>query len=295
MSAEVEITPGERNLLHPLFVVLRDKRALLDAPHGREDSDYVTSSIQDIREELTTALKTLGPDSPASPWLEVLRKACREYLDAIAQTRARADPATDFAPALGQLRASFWEIAERVADRYDLPSARELAVEMAEADALVLSPDERVSGELVEQNEATIDPPQAQLSPPSTPRPGSEDPLVKALGDRDGMVRFQAMSSLGDHLSPALLPVIEPLLDDRDDDIRRYAVEYYAKLNPPDTSDQLVKALGDRDGMVRFQAMSSLGDHLSPALLPVIEPLLDDRDDDIRRYAVEYYAKLRPR
>lgn len=139
MSAEVEVARGERDLLHPLFVVLRDKRALLDAPHGREDSEYVTASIETIREELTTVLKTLSPDSPVLPWLEVLRKACREYLDAIAHARRRTHRDTDFTPALAQLRASFLEIAQRVADRYDLSSARELAVEMAEADALAPS------------------------------------------------------------------------------------------------------------------------------------------------------------
>ena len=57
-------------------------------------------------------------------------------------------------------------------------------------------------------------------------------PLVEALDDSDSMVRFQAMSGLGDHLSPELLPVIEPLLKDSDDYIRRYAVEYYARLKP---------------------------------------------------------------
>jgi hypothetical protein len=43
VGAEVEIKPADRDHLHPLFVVLRDKRALLDAPHGREDSEYVTA------------------------------------------------------------------------------------------------------------------------------------------------------------------------------------------------------------------------------------------------------------
>jgi HEAT repeat protein len=116
--------------------------------------------------------------------------------------------------------------------------------------------------------------------------------LVEALGDSDQMVRFQAMVALRDHLNPALLPIIEPLLKDPDNDIRRYAVEYYAELSPPDTADRLVEALGDSDQMVRFQAMVALRDHLNPALLPIIEPLLKDPDNDIRRYAVEYYAEL---
>ncbi len=116
--------------------------------------------------------------------------------------------------------------------------------------------------------------------------------LQEALGDHDSMVRFTAMSELGDHLSPELIPVIEPLLKDRDSDIRRYAIEYWARLGAPDTRERLVEALGDHDSMVRFTAMSELGDHLSPELIPVIEPLLKDRDSDIRRYAIEYWARI---
>ncbi len=38
--------------------------------------------------------------------------------------------------------------------------------------------------------------------------------------------------------------------------------------------------------------MSALGDRLGPELLPVIESLLRDRDDYIRRMAVDYYGQL---
>jgi HEAT repeat protein len=58
----------------------------------------------------------------------------------------------------------------------------------------------------------------------------SADPLVEAIDDPNGMVRFQAMIALRDHLHPGLLPLIERLLKDGDDDIRQYAVEYYAAL-----------------------------------------------------------------
>ena len=103
------------------------------------------------------------------------------------------------------------------------------------------------------------------------------------------------MSALGDRLEDRLLPVIEPLLNDRDRYVRQYAVEYYAKLGPPDTTDRLIAALDDPDDSVRFEAMSALGDRLEDRLLPVIEPLLYDRDRYVRQYAVEYYAKLRSR
>jgi hypothetical protein len=56
-------------------------------------------------------------------------------------------------------------------------------------------------------------------------------PLVEALDDSDEMVRFNAMVALRSHLHPGLLPVIEPLLKDRDNHIRGYAVDYYAELS----------------------------------------------------------------
>ncbi|HEX4435909.1 MAG TPA: hypothetical protein VH061_03860 [Solirubrobacteraceae bacterium] len=75
----------------------------------------------------------------------------------------------------------------------------------------------------------------------SSSRPSSNDhestelsqainPLVEALDDSDGTVRFNAMAALRSHLRPGLLPVIEPLLKDPDKYIRGYAVDYYAEL-----------------------------------------------------------------
>jgi hypothetical protein len=135
LAAEFEPQPGERDQLHPLFVFLRDRRALLDASRERAYTPYVTESIESIREELTTTLKALPPDAAAAPRLETLRNACREYLDAVGSTDEQtAETAAGFASALGQLRASFYEVAEWVGERYELPSASELAADMRAAD-----------------------------------------------------------------------------------------------------------------------------------------------------------------
>jgi hypothetical protein len=236
IGAEVEVTQSERDVLHPLFVTLRDKRALLHASHGRADSEYVTRSIELIREELTSALKALGPDSAVARWIENMRNACREYLDAVAEARHRTDPGTDFTLALGQLRRSFREVAELVDSQYDLPSARELIDEMDRADEAFSDPDERSAGSIRDESiaekplSATSEAPGVAAAAPKASS-GSDDRLVEALGDRDTMVRFTAMTALRNHLHPGLLPVIEPLLKDRDNDIRRYAVEYYAELH----------------------------------------------------------------
>ena len=117
-------------------------------------------------------------------------------------------------------------------------------------------------------------------------------PLIEALNDPDSDVRYNAMSALGDHLAPSLLSTIEPLLRDGDKYIRRFAITYYARINPSDTVARLRAALHDDDADVRYNAMSALGDRLEPRLLSTIEPLLHDKDDYIRRFAVEYYGRL---
>ena len=115
--------------------MLRDKRSLIYVPWGREDTPYVTDSIKDIREHLTTTLKELGPDAAASSHLEILRRACREYLDAAESNGRPGEDALDFGPALAELRTAFRTVAAEFGDQYDLPAARELVEEIDRADA----------------------------------------------------------------------------------------------------------------------------------------------------------------
>ena len=140
IGTEVEVKPGERDVLHPLFVVLRDRRALLYSPIGREHL-YVVASIEQIRDELTATLKALGPDSDVRLWIEKLRAACREYLDAAdvvnrgeGMTGLEQETGLDLAGALAELREAFRILAEHVAAIYKLPVARELANDIRQAD-----------------------------------------------------------------------------------------------------------------------------------------------------------------
>jgi hypothetical protein len=134
LHGNIDIAPSDREILHPLFVLLRDRRALLNAPHGRSDAPYVTASIEDIRQRLTETLSRLDPSSEAAPWVERMRSACREYLDAVHATRQGTAPPTDFEPALTQLREMFRTVALHVSAVYKLPAAAQLVDEMNEAD-----------------------------------------------------------------------------------------------------------------------------------------------------------------
>ena len=128
LGGDVEIQPGDRELLNPLFEMLRDRRALLQSGHGQSgQAPYVTESIKAIREQLTLTLQRLDPDSEARPWVEKLRAACREYLTAV---DSGSLDASEFEPAIAQLRAAFLEVANHAAAYCRLPAARELATEM---------------------------------------------------------------------------------------------------------------------------------------------------------------------
>lgn len=92
---------------------------------------YVTQSIKDVRDELSSTLRRLGPDAEARVWLEKLRTACREFLTAVESDQYADAEWADYQPALVQLRAAFREVTNHVAAVYRLPAARELADEMA--------------------------------------------------------------------------------------------------------------------------------------------------------------------
>lgn len=129
VSAEMRLNRSERELLHPLFVVLGDRRALRVSAAAGIDADEAYRSIEDVRADLRFALKELGPDAAVSSVLEELRQCCRDYLHAADKAR-RNGGVHDFTDALQRLQAPFRTIVDAIATDYDLPSARELAYGM---------------------------------------------------------------------------------------------------------------------------------------------------------------------
>ncbi len=128
-AAEMRVDRSERELLHPLLVVLSDKRALLHPAAGRMDADEVVRSIEDVRANLTFALKELGPDATVAGELEILRRSCRDYLHAF-DGGHRDGSTDDSVAALRELQSSFREVIAGIAATYDLTAARELVREM---------------------------------------------------------------------------------------------------------------------------------------------------------------------
>jgi hypothetical protein len=130
-EGKATVPEPERNILYNLFVVLGDKRAILDW-YERPDIYAVTSSIRHMRQILSDTLVALGPDAASAGWIRDVRSAVHEYLDVV--ERPGPDHVS-FAPALRDLRMTVCAFAMRVAEDFGLESAAELVAAMDAEDA----------------------------------------------------------------------------------------------------------------------------------------------------------------
>ena len=127
-------TPGDVEALHPLFLQLGDKRLLLfgyGSTAGITTLHDLADRIDAIRGELFRALATLRPKATIATWLNKLQSACHELLtktyDAIDAPGPKPS-AEDIIPAVNELRDAFLVAAWNVAQVYDLPAARAMAL-----------------------------------------------------------------------------------------------------------------------------------------------------------------------
>jgi len=133
LKGTASLDEPERDILYNLFVVLGDKRAILDW-YERPDIYAVTSSIRHLRHVLNDTLTQLGPDALSAGWVRDVRSAVQEYLRAVKHPPLGEGPVL-FAPALRDLRMTVRAFAVRVADDYGLTAAEELVAEMDAEDA----------------------------------------------------------------------------------------------------------------------------------------------------------------
>jgi hypothetical protein len=139
LKGKASVPEAERDILYRLFVVLGDKRAILEW-YERPDIDAVTGSIRHLRHELGDTLRALGDDAVSAGWVRDLRSAVHEYLGAVEHPAPGADPV--FAPALRDLRMTVRAFAVRVAEDFGLQSAADLVAQMDSEDAKA-SPEHR--------------------------------------------------------------------------------------------------------------------------------------------------------
>jgi hypothetical protein len=105
-----------------VMALLEDRRVLYN-PYNIEIEHEVSSSVLEIRRELTKALQPLPEDSPAAPALRAMRAACRAYLD----QSHRFPHHLGFMLGLGELRAHFGLQVAYLAIEYGLDIENELA------------------------------------------------------------------------------------------------------------------------------------------------------------------------
>jgi HEAT repeat protein len=113
--------------------------------------------------------------------------------------------------------------------------------------------------------------------------------LEKLLDDRFGVVRLQALITLGVLGPRSALVNPERLLEslqDRDGNIRAHAVEALGRFGPRAAKavPDIGRALKDQDGTVRRTAAASLA-QIGVSSLPALAAALGDKDFDVRRHA----------
>jgi hypothetical protein len=132
-AASFERVPSDREVLKPLFVELKDRRALLHhhvrPPH---QVPHVTGSIREIRALLVDTRKQLKAGTDAAVWVDAMPTACRAYLGAVEKFDSRdgleGPERYGFEPALREVRDFFRTAGEHVQAVYRLPDARELVL-----------------------------------------------------------------------------------------------------------------------------------------------------------------------
>ena len=92
---------SERKIVREVLVFLEDRRALYN-DYAHEIEDQVTTSVLEMRKNLTDAIQKLPDESNAVPRLRAMRAACREYLDC---KDRHFQPSFMFLTALGRLRS----------------------------------------------------------------------------------------------------------------------------------------------------------------------------------------------
>jgi hypothetical protein len=127
-------TEADRTIVRELLTFLEDRRALFVQAIW-EQPDHVVQSVQQIRTELTNALKRLGEKSPAAEACRLMRGACRDFVSKVGETALRPEEirlaqgwqGENFLIALGALRATFGQQIALLAHLYEVDLEEHLA------------------------------------------------------------------------------------------------------------------------------------------------------------------------
>ena len=258
-----------------IFSLSKDKTAipaLIDAIKG----EYFT-----VRSRAAFALGNIG-DAQVIPDLMPLLK------DREAEVRAAA------CIALGKFRdpSTFDEIANILLD--------DLKIEVRQAAALALGNTKhpaaipflmealRDSFWWFEREQAAAD----LLTAIEKMGPAVVDPLLEALGDKEGTVRKFSAIVLGNLRDPRAIEDLSMMLYDLHTEVGKAASDALAKFGPQ-AVDILIESIHHPESGIRENAVIALGKIQDVRITPVLIEMLHDPDRDIQKHALQSLGRLK--
>jgi len=134
---------------------------------------------------------------------------------------------------------------------------------------------------------------------PTSPLPERQRKSAKSFGelcrdlqhDHELSVRCEAAEALGESGNAQAIEPLISALGDKDGSLRSRAVEALGKLGDERAIEPLVRALEDEDFSVRYNAAEALG-KIGPEAVPALIQALGDGNKDVRRAAVLALGKI---
>ncbi|MGA1870191.1 MAG: DUF2330 domain-containing protein [bacterium] len=130
-----------------------------------------------------------------------------------------------------------------------------------------------------------------QIWDPIVLKPALE-PLLTALGDEKGDIRWSSAGALGNTRDPRAVEPLISLLQDKDDNARSAAAKALGKIRDARAVKGLIAALEDEKLFVRNAAVEALGEIKDSQGIDAIVALLDGRDW-VRRKVATVVGKIK--
>ena len=116
--------------------------------------------------------------------------------------------------------------------------------------------------------------------------------LLEYLYDEDSRVRNDAVEIISAIGTPAL-PIITPLTNDKDNDVRKFAIQILGKIGDSQSVPRLIPLLDENDVNVRTSAIESLGRIGDPrGVVPIIRIIEKDKNPWVKIFAIEALSHI---
>jgi HEAT repeat protein len=122
--------------------------------------------------------------------------------------------------------------------------------------------------------------------------PAVVEPLLEALGDKEGTVRRYAATMLGDMGDPRAIEELGMALYDLHNEVGKVAAEALAKFGAP-TVDIFIEALNHPEAEIRRNSVAALIKIQDARVVPVLIEMLGDPARDVQKQAMLALGELR--